>query len=43
MQTLHQEHEGENASWETETWMEEQAQIDFKESKECGPDLFVSR
>ena len=42
MQILHQEHEGENATWETETWMEEQEQIDFKESEVCGPELFVS-
>jgi len=35
MQILHREHEGENASWENETWMEEQEQIDFKEREEC--------
>jgi len=42
MQIIHKEHEGENATWETETWMEEPEQIDFKESEECGPELFVS-
>jgi hypothetical protein len=42
MQILHREHEGKNAAWEAETWMEEQEQINFKDSKEIGPELFVS-
>lgn len=42
MQIIHREHEGENATRETETWVEEPEQIDFKGTEECGPDLFVS-
>jgi hypothetical protein len=42
MQILHREHEGENAALETETWIEEEEQINFKDNKKCGPELFVS-
>ena len=42
MQILHREHEGKNAAWETETWMEEHEQIYFKDSEKCGQELFVS-
>jgi hypothetical protein len=40
MKILHREHKGENETWETKAWMEEQAE--FKHVKNMDRSFFIS-